>query len=61
LASLEERANELPTDSEIYFICKMGGRSLKAAEWAASKGHSATNVGGGTMAWVDAGLPTETG
>jgi len=43
-----------------YVICKVGGRSQHACEFAAAHGKDVVNVDGGMMAWVRAGLPTET-
>ncbi len=46
---------------EVLFICKMGGRSALAAEYAAAAGLDEVelfNVEGGTDAWAEAGFPT---
>ncbi|MFN0094317.1 MAG: rhodanese-like domain-containing protein [Dehalococcoidia bacterium] len=46
---------------EVLFICKSGARSALAAEYAIAAGLTELplyNVEGGTIAWVDAGLPT---
>jgi rhodanese-related sulfurtransferase len=46
---------------EVLFICKSGARSALAAEFATAAGLDDLplfNVEGGTLAWVDAGLPT---
>jgi rhodanese-related sulfurtransferase len=48
-------------DKEILFICKSGQRSALAAEYATAAGIddlALFNVEGGTIAWVEAGLPT---
>jgi rhodanese-related sulfurtransferase len=48
-------------DKEVLFICKSGQRSALAAEFATAAGLTDValyNVEGGSMAWVDAGLPT---
>jgi rhodanese-related sulfurtransferase len=42
-------------------ICRSGARSLKACEFLVGTGRTAVNVGGGTMAWVEAGHPVATG
>jgi rhodanese-related sulfurtransferase len=34
---------------------------MAAAEFLRAEGRDAVNVAGGTTAWVDAGLPTESG
>lgn len=46
---------------EVLFICKSGQRSALAAEFATAAGLDNIglyNVEGGTLAWVEAGLPT---
>ncbi len=50
---------KLPKDQPVYFICRSGGRSARAADQMASAGYKAVNVEGGTMAWIDAGNPVE--
>ena len=42
-------------------ICKSGARSMRAAEFLAANGIDATNVAGGTMAWIDSGRPIAEG
>ena len=45
----------------MLFICKMGGRSALAAEYATAAGLddlALYNVEGGTDAWAEAGYPT---
>lgn len=61
LSDLTSRADEVPKDQPILIICRSGARSERAAEWLNDRGASATNVAGGTNAWVTAGLPTATG
>jgi rhodanese-related sulfurtransferase len=46
---------------ELYVICKSGGRSAAAVRLLAGAGRVATNVAGGTLAWIDAGHPVVTG
>ncbi len=59
--SVFARKDELPTDKEIIFICRSGGRSALAAEMAAASGltNPLYNLEGGTLAWVEAGEPVE--
>jgi rhodanese-related sulfurtransferase len=54
LPELSERLGELP-DGDLVVICKSGGRSAKACEILTAAGRNATNVAGGTIAWVDSG------
>lgn len=44
-----------------YVMCKVGGRSLRACEFAAANGHSVVNVTGGILAWLEAGFEIESG
>lgn len=50
-----------PTGEPLYVICKSGGRGQKACEKLLAAGVNAVNVEGGTLAWVDAGLPVVRG
>jgi len=61
LGELVDRVDEVPTEGTLPVICRSGGRSLQAAEWLRGQGIDAVNVAGGTLAWIDAGLPVETG
>ena len=61
LGEVPDRVDEFPTDTTIYVICKSGGRSAKAVEFLRAGGVDAVNVAGGTMAWIDAGKPVDTG
>lgn len=60
LSQLPERVHEIDPERDIYIICRSGGRSAKAAEYVEqSQGWgNAYNVAGGTIAWVEANLPT---
>ena len=57
LATVPERVDEVPTDSTVYVICALGGRSAKAVEFLRRNGVDAVNVAGGTNGWVDSGRP----
>jgi rhodanese-related sulfurtransferase len=61
LDQLEARQAEVPSDAPVLVICKSGGRSAKAVQYLAPLGVDATNVAGGTMAWIDAGNPVVEG
>ena len=61
LGEVVERVDEVPRDGTVYVICARGGRSGKAVEFYRSQGIDAVNVAGGTLGWIDAGLPTESG
>ncbi len=54
LAQLPKRMNELNSGAEIIALCKMGQRSLKAAQYLQSQGFkNVLNVSGGIYAWSD--------
>lgn len=59
--ALEGRLGELASarGQDLYVICAVGGRSAIAADQLAAAGFSATNVLGGTNAWVAAGGAVE--
>jgi rhodanese-related sulfurtransferase len=61
LAEVAERVGDLPTDEPVYVICRSGARSERAALVLRRSGLDAVNVAGGTMAWVEAGLPVTSG
>ena len=53
---------QLSKDHPVYLLCRSGGRASKAAEKAAREGlDNAVVVEGGTLAWIDAGLPVDRG
>lgn len=58
LGDLGDRIDELP-DGPFDVICKLGGRSARAVQALEQRGHDATNVAGGTDAWIDAGYDVE--
>jgi rhodanese-related sulfurtransferase len=51
---------EVPKDRPVYVICQAGGRSAQATALMRAVGIDATNVAGGTGAWIEAGRPVET-
>ena len=59
LGEVVERIEEVPTQGTVYVICARGPRSAKAVEHFLSQGIDAVNVAGGTVAWIDAGLPVD--
>lgn len=58
---LGERLAELEDhkDSEVYLICRSGGRSSRAADQLVAAGYSAVNIRGGTLAWTGSGRAVE--
>ena len=61
LSTVPDRLADVPAQSEVLVICRTGGRSLRAAEFLAANGVSATNVAGGTLAWIESGRPVAEG
>jgi rhodanese-related sulfurtransferase len=61
LGEVADRLGEVPAEGTVYVICKVGGRSAKAAEVMRAAGIDAVNVAGGSLAWRDAGFPVESG
>jgi rhodanese-related sulfurtransferase len=59
-AILESR--HVPVGQPAYLLCRSGARATKAAEKFAKAGHDiGVIVQGGTLAWIEAGLPVERG
>lgn len=52
LGDVTARVDELRTLAPFDVICRSGSRSYRAAEYLESVGIKATNVVGGTLAWV---------
>ncbi|MEI6046550.1 MAG: rhodanese-like domain-containing protein [Chloroflexota bacterium] len=61
LGQLTQHLNELGTkEQELIVVCRSGGRSSQAARQLASLGYKKiSNLSGGMMAWMRAGLPSE--
>lgn len=59
LSNFANRLSELAGYSDIFFLCRSGGRSSRAALFAESEGIKTPiyNITGGIMAWEMAGLP----
>lgn len=61
LSVLPDHVESVRSDEPTYVICKVGGRSLRAAEILAEHGIQVTNVAGGTLAWMASGRPVVAG
>ena len=61
LALVPDHVADVPASGEVLIICKVGGRSRKAAEYLRGQGIDAINIAGGTLAWMDAGHRVVTG
>jgi rhodanese-related sulfurtransferase len=60
LGQLGARTGELPSDDEIYVICRSGARSGRATQALNGAGWRAVNVAGGMQDWAAAGRPMTT-
>ncbi len=56
LAELTGRAAELPRARPVVFVCRVGGRSLMAAQAFRASGFDAYSMNGGLERWRDEGL-----
>ena len=57
LSELGARIGELPSDRDVYVICRTGARSAFATEALAGRGLNAINVADGMTGWAVAGRP----
>jgi rhodanese-related sulfurtransferase len=60
LGDLAARLGELPAGSDVYVVCRSGGRSARATAYLNVNGWDAINVAGGMRAWELANLPLTT-
>ncbi|WP_407570424.1 rhodanese-like domain-containing protein [Deinococcus altitudinis] len=59
LSEFESSYGTLPKDAEIVMICRSGARSERAGQMLLGSGYTnVSNLTGGTLAWVQDGLPT---
>ena len=61
MGQLRSRVAELDRAAPVLLICRSGHRSAVVGEVLAAEGFDAVNVAGGTIAWLRAGKPFETG
>lgn len=61
MGQLPSRLDELPQDRTVYVICRSGNRSGTMGPLLDAHGYDSVNVVGGTLAWVRAGHPYDTG
>lgn len=57
MSQIGARLEELPQEFDV--ICHLGGRSAQVAQALEPRGYEATNVAGGTDAWIAAGYEVE--
>jgi rhodanese-related sulfurtransferase len=61
LATVPEELDRFDGTDTVYVVCRSGSRSRKAVEFLRRSGIDAVNVSGGMLAWIEAGLRTESG
>jgi rhodanese-related sulfurtransferase len=61
LGELVDRVAEVPSDTTVYVLCHVGGRSAQAVQYLEGRGVDAVNIDGGIVAWHRAGLPVTLG
>ena len=59
LAELSARAGEIPRERPVIFYCRVGSRSLMAAQAFRAAGYDATSLAGGIDAWHAEQRPLE--
>ena len=59
LERLPSQAETIDPDRPVVFQCRLGTRSLFAAQAFRAKGYEAYSLAGGLEAWHDAGLPLD--
>ncbi|MBV8982195.1 MAG: rhodanese-like domain-containing protein [Acidimicrobiia bacterium] len=60
LAALAASIDRLDKDQPIVTVCRVGGRSERAAAALLQRGYDAVNLAGGMQAWQAAGMPVVT-
>lgn len=63
MTQIQGRVDEVPADTTVYVVCRVGGRSMQVTAWLNQLGREAINVGGGMQSWEFARRPmvSETG
>ena len=59
LERLASRAETVPRDRQVVFMCRLGIRSAMAMQAFRTSGWDAFHLAGGIQGWADAGLPLE--
>ncbi|MEP6814277.1 MAG: rhodanese-like domain-containing protein [Marmoricola sp.] len=57
LGDVPARLADVPTDSQVLVVCKVGGRSAQAVGYLLQNGVDALNLDGGMLEWEAAGRP----
>jgi len=62
LDQFDPKGLQAPKDQPVYLLCRSGARATKASEKLAKDGFdNPVVIEGGTLAWIDAGLPVTRG
>ena len=56
---LPQRAESIPRDRPVIFVCRSGNRSGMARDAFREAGYDAYNLAGGMQAWAEAGMPID--
>lgn len=59
MGQLTSRLGEIDRTRPVYVVCASGNRSSAMVDVLTAAGYDATNVAGGTSAWIRAGRPIE--
>ena len=59
LSAVAASAPTIERDAPVVFVCRVGGRSLMAAQAFRRAGYDAYSLAGGVLAWAGSGLPFE--
>jgi rhodanese-related sulfurtransferase len=59
LERLAGRAEQIPRDRPVVFLCRLGARSAMATQAFRAAGWDAYNMAGGIRLWAERGLPLE--
>jgi rhodanese-related sulfurtransferase len=51
------RLDEVPQDTRVFVMCRVGGRSGQVTQYLSQRGWNVVNVDGGMLAWEAAGRP----
>ena len=55
MTEIPARLGELPADSRVLVVCKVGGRSARVVQYLVAHGIDAVNLDGGLVEWEAAG------
>jgi rhodanese-related sulfurtransferase len=57
MGEIAGRLADLPADTNLYVVCRAGGRSARATAYLNANGWDAVNVAGGMQSWAEHGRP----